>query len=258
MSTSLFNWHVWDRIRLRTLSPLQFSSLEKQLLETHSFSLHEPSSTDQSFIHRLVLLLWIDEIELAQELWKKEKHHFLESSLEETLFKLVICEREGPGWGYRHPEFDNLVRYCVLWEEQAFKLSTIPLSDLLSMDKPNFSSVDGLIDVQFDKSELERIANIVPKEYHRDLRLPLIFLGPITDEYQGKYKVIGSNLENFLLQKLLKLTSVSFEKYKVESVKSVNKISTLNRRRFKTIYKVFPHFERSPVWLSVTYNNPFF
>jgi uncharacterized protein (UPF0216 family) len=135
-----------------------------------------------------------------------------------------------------------------LWEEEkerryfwgiVFKLSTIPLSALLKMDKPHFSSVDGLITVDFDKGELARIAKIVREEYQKELRLPLILL---TNEigYVAPCKAVGTRLENMLLQKLLKLTKVPFEKYAEIKQKELTSVSMLRRRRFNTIYKVLP------------------
>jgi len=118
-------------------------------------------------------------------------------------------------------------------------LSTIPLSTLLKMDKPHFSSVDGLITVDFDKHELVRIAKIVPEENQKELRLPLILL---TKEigYVEPCKPVGTRLENILLQKLLKLTKVPFEKYAEVEEKELTSISMLRRRRFNTICKVLP------------------
>lgn len=209
------------------------------------------------------MLIWINEIESAKRFWEEQKTHhgFSAMDLEDFLFNLIICERE-IGWGYRHPEFRHLVRYYILTEECAFKLSTIPLSELLRMDKPSFSSLDGLINVSFDKHELERVAEMVPEKHHGELQLPLILLRPVMDrypayEYKQAHKVVGSKMENFLLQKLLKFTSAPFKKYtEAKSIKIINKISTLKRRKFNTIYKALPG--HSSLWLSVTYKHPYF
>lgn len=124
------------------------------------------------------------------------------------------------------------------------------------MDKPHFSSVDGLITIDFDKHELMRIAKIVPERYQKELRLPLILLRKEVG-YMVSYKRIGNKLENLLLQRLLKLTGIPFEKFaEVEEKRELENISMLGRRKFNTVYKVLP--EKSTIWLSTTYENPFF
>jgi len=262
LADSSFEWHLWDRLKLRTIPPSQLPVIEKRLEELKCYGLQEPSATDQSFIHRLVLLLWVDETEFARRLFEESKYHFRGESLEEFLFQLVVCVRERGwrGWFFDHPEYGS-VQYCTLWEPQAFKLSTTPLSELLKMDNPCFSSIDGLMDIKFDKSELEKVANLIPQEFHQELRLPLILLGPLRGDYQGKYKLIGGKLEDFLLQNLLKLTTAPFDKFKeTDYGKLIGNISTLKRRKFKTIYKVFFEFDRSEmsgVWLSSRYDHPY-
>lgn len=242
-------------------------------------NLYEIRGRDEWFIHRLVLLFWIGEIELAKGLWKEERSHFFGASLEDFLFRVVIGKDAHRG--YAHPEF-GLVNYYEMSEECAFLMSTVPLSDLLKLNthrgyfrggySPHlmyFSSLDGFVEAhKFDKNELERVATIVPQEYHDKTRLPLILLRSMSElrytyeldtnmhKYHGKYKVVGSNLENFLLQKLLKLTSARFETHaKAEKIRTVNSISTLKRRKFYTVYAIFPEAP-SGVWLSTTYENP--
>jgi len=254
-------WHVWDRVKLRTLTPSQYSMFRERW---DRLLLCEFSATVRSFIHRLVLLMWIDETRLAERLWKEEWENKIIltpydmrniQNLEDLLFRLLICEKEFGG-GYHHPEFRGPVEYYVLKEEEAFKLSTAPLSELLKMDKPSISSADGLINIGFDKHELERVAEMVPERHHGELRLPLILLKASID-YTGTYKAVGSKLENFLIQKLLKLTNIPFERYtEAEGIKVIESISMLKRRKFNTIYKVLP--EREPLWLSITYDNPSF
>ena len=197
----------------------------------------------QIIIHRIVLLLWIGEIEFAQSVFEENKYILLEYSLEELLFRLIIFEKDIFDHGFLdHPEFTYQVRYGILDYDRAFKLSTAPLSDLLKMDKPSYSSIDGLVNIDFNQRELERIAKIIPQQYHQELRLPLIILRNI-HEYGG-YELIGNWLETYLLNNLLKLSDVRFEKYAEERYlfrrTKVNSISTLKRRRFNTIYKIFP------------------
>lgn len=245
--------------------PSQWLAIERGEL---NYSLDEPSSTRQSLINRLVKLLWIGEFEFARKLFDDPEYYRSGYSLEEYLFNLVVCVRQSGwgGWYFSHPEH-NGVRYAFLYGNEAFRLSTTPLYDLLKMDNPSFSSIDGLVDVTFDRTELERVASIVPQEYHKDLRLPLILFGPLGDylgthDYQGKYKLLGGRTEDFLLQKLLKLNKAPFDKFKeTQGLKFVDNISTLNRRKFRTIYKVFFKLDRaesrselSGVWLNARYD----
>jgi hypothetical protein len=103
------------------------------------YPVYEPSNTDQSFINRLVKLLWINEIEYAQDLINREYHNRL--SLEEFLFNIVICTHgiEQIGRFYSHPEYKG-VHYGLLYESEAQKISTTTLADLLQMSEPKFTS----------------------------------------------------------------------------------------------------------------------
>jgi len=258
-------WHNWERLKLRTILPSQWLAIEKG--EMH-YSIDEPSRTDQRFIHRLVQLLWIGEFEFARKLFDSPEYYHSGYSLEEYLFNLVICVRDSGwvGWYFSHPEYKG-VHYAFLYGDEAFKKSTAPLSDLIKMDSPCFSSIDGLVDVKFDKTELERVANVIPEDYHKELRLPLILFGPLGNypgkyDYQGKYKLLGGKAEEFLLQNLLKLTDAPFDEFKeTRGVKLVYSISTLKRRKFETIYRVIFELERaesrsemSGVWLNARYD----
>lgn len=243
-------WHSWfDSIKLRMLHVSQLRSALPGILYPHL------SWKTQHLMHRLALLTWIGENELAKKLWEEEKgqHYFWKMDFEDFLFRVLILKDVSSG--KMHPEFSSLVEYLLLDEEDAFKLSTTSLSELLKMDKPRFSSVDGLITVDFDKHELGRIAQFVPEKYEKELRLPLILLRRV-NKYVESYKAVGTKLENMLLQKLLKLTEASFERYaEIEEKRDLTSISMLRRRRFKTIYKVLP--ETSTIWLSTTYQHPF-
>ena len=246
-------WHYWDRIKLRMIPISKYDSFFRRPKDIFFRYL---SSTTEIFMERLILLTWIGELRLAEKLWEEEKdrHPVYEfpTTFEEFLFRVLICERD-LGRIYFHPEFHG-VTYLLLEKEDAFKLSTILLSELLEMDEPYFSSVDGLITVDFDKHELGRISKIVPEKYQKELRLPLILL----KKYWGcedPYTFIGTKLENMLLQKILKLTDASFEKYaEVEEKIEIAGITMLRRRRFNTIYKILP--ETSKIWLSTMYQRP--
>jgi len=223
-------------------SETQLRELAKELSE-----MRIPTSTDQPLIHRIAMLMWIGEFQLAEVLWEQEKRRFEGDyilDLEDFLFRLFIFEQPIGGVSYRHPEFQHLVRYGLMSEGGALKQSTVPLSDLMKMDQPSFSSVDGLVDIRFDKREIERVAKIIPSEHHERLRLPLIFLDSWKFRYaemSKRYKVMGYELENYLLQKLLNLTDLPFKKrHKIERIDWLESISTLRRRRFNTIHLVFP------------------
>jgi len=254
MDSPIVEWHPWDRIKLRMLPVSQHDTF-LALRGTPLF--RDLSIKTEIFMQRLVLLTWIEELDLAKKFWEEEKeqNHIwgFPVSFEDFLFRVLIWERLGPGPVYDYPEFRN-VQYLLLDEEEAFKLSTIPLSELLKMDKPHFSSIDGLITVDFNKQELERIAKIVPDRYKEKLRLPLIFLRNIRSIYD-EYRVVGTKVENMLLQKLLKLTEAPFDTYdKIEEKRELISISMLRRRRFDTVYKILP--ESSTIWLKITYQNP--
>jgi uncharacterized protein (UPF0216 family) len=248
MDSPTEGWHSWEIVNLRRLPISQLHSALPGVLYRRL------SWNTQHFMHRLVLLTWIGENELAKKLWEEEKeqHYFWKVDFEDFLFRVLILK--GSLSGKRHPEFSGIVEYLLLEEEDAFKLSTTSLFELLKMDKPHFSSVDGLITVDFNKHELVRIANIVPERYHKQLRLPLILLRKEAG-YMEPYKHIGTKLENMLLQRLLKLTKAPFENFaKIEEKRKLTSISMLRRRKFNTIYKVLP--ENSTIWLNIAYEYP--
>lgn len=258
MDLPTVGWHFWDRIKLRMLPVSQYNSFErisKEVFPERGIVFRYFSGITEFFLHRLALLSWIGELELARKLWEeeKERRYLWGMDFEDFLFRVIICEIR-IGSGHKHPESGSLVEYHVLDEEDAFKLSTIPLSELLKMDKPHFSSVDGLVTVDFDEHELRRIAKIVQEKYQKELRLPLILLRKVKG-YVEPYKAVGTKLENMLLQRLLKLTEAPFETYsEVEEKRELTSISMLRRRRFKTIYKVLP--ETTTIWLSTTHQHP--
>lgn len=257
MDLPAVGWHSWDRTKLRMLPVSQYDLFEKaskELFFERGIVFRYLSGTSEFFLHRSALLTWIGELKLAKKLWEeeKERRYLWGMDFEDFLFRVLIFEIR-VGGGYLHPEFRGLVNYNLLDEEEAFKLSTIPLSELLKMDKPHFSSVDGLVAVDFDKHELGRIEKAVPEKYRKELRLPLILLRKEDWGYVESYKAIGTKLENMLLQRLLKLTKAPFDKYmEFEERKELTNISMLRRRRFKTIYRILP--ETSTIWLDTTYH----
>lgn len=246
------DWYSWYRIKLRTIQWSQHDSFFERAKDLRFRYL---SSTTEFFIQRLAQLTWIGELDLAIDLWEenKMKRRYLGfiHSFEEFLFRVIIFEKYG-GPVYLYPEFRN-VTYFILDQDEAFIFSTIPLSELLNMDKPHFSSADGLVNVDFDKRELVRIAEMVPEIYHEKLRLPFILLRKMPSYYA--YMTFGTKLENTVLKKLLKITETPIDRY-TENIEKcdLTNISMLGRRRFKTIYKILP--ESSIVWLCKTYQRP--
>lgn len=127
-------WHYWDRVKLRIFPISQSSST---FPERRIFFLYL-SGTIEFFFQRLALLTWIGELELARKLWEEEKkrRYFWGMDFEDFLFRVVVYKDVISG--YMHPEFREIIGYRLLREEDAFKLSTIPISELLKMDKPHF------------------------------------------------------------------------------------------------------------------------
>lgn len=245
------NWNRWDRIQLRTL---QASQIDTFLEYDEELIFRNLSSTTNIFFQRLALLTWIGELNLATHLWEKEKLGFnwFPNNFEDFFFRLLIVENNNPGRVYLYPEFHN-VKYLLLGKDDAFKLSTTPLSELLKMENPHFSSADRFIVVDFDKRELERLAEMVPEEHHEKLRLPFILLRemPIR-EYL--YQIAGTRLENIYLKRLLKISNTRIKNDNMKENSGVDEISMLSRRRFKTIYKILP--ESSIIWLNTQYHRP--
>ncbi len=129
MASVTLNWHGWDRLKLRTILPSQLIAIEKGELK-YPF-IDEPSATKQSFIHRLVNLLWIGEYEFARKLFEDSEYYHGEANLAEYLFNLVIIVQEEGwgGWHFRHPEYYG-VRYGFLYGHEALNVTTIPLVKL--------------------------------------------------------------------------------------------------------------------------------
>lgn len=251
MNQKTTNWNRWDRLQLRTLHA---SQIDKFLEYDEQLIFPNLSSTTKHFIHRLSLLIWIGELDLASQLWEKEKLRFnwFPDNFEDFLFRLLIVENNNPGPVYPYPEFHK-VKYLLLGKNDAYKLSTKPLSELLKMEKPHFSSADGFIVVDFNKRELERLAEMVPEEHHEKLRLPFILLRELPlREYL--FQIAGTRLENFYLKRLLKMSNTRIKNDNLKDNRGLNEISMLSRRRFKTIYKILP--ESCIIWLNTQYHRP--
>lgn len=82
------------------------------------------------------------------------------------------------------------------------------LKELLQEEKPHVITRDGS-KYPLDKEELKTIANLLSKEYHSKLKLPIILirrigLGP------GVFSIGGGKVENFVIRKVLNLTDKSY------------------------------------------------
>jgi len=245
-------WHYWYRIKLRTL---QWSQIDTFFERTDDLFFSYLSHPTLIFIQRLALLTWIGELELATQLWEKEKlvYNWFPDNFEEFLFRLFIIEDNNPGPVYIYPEFHK-VKYLLYDEGDAFTSSTIPLSELLKMDKPHFSSADNFITVDFDNRELERLAKMVPEEHHEQLRLPFILLREMPRR-KYLYQIAGTSMEKKYLRRLLKISDTPRSKNTVVNEYSgLDSITMLGKRRFKTIYKILP--ESSLIWLNASTQRP--
>lgn len=69
------------------------------------------------------------------------------------------------------------------------------------MESPSVKARDGG-EIIFDKAELEMVARLLPKELHRQLRLPIVLLRRI-DLGPGVFSVSGGRVEAYLTLKLL-------------------------------------------------------
>ncbi|MEA1904865.1 MAG: DUF61 family protein [Candidatus Hadarchaeota archaeon] len=77
----------------------------------------------------------------------------------------------------------------------------VPLSELLRRDKPRVETRSGGIH-RFRKSELKYLAELLPKELHSKLRLP-IFIGLMPQLGRGAARISGK-IECMVVNKVLK------------------------------------------------------
>lgn len=75
------------------------------------------------------------------------------------------------------------------------------LEELLAMEEPRVETRDGG-EIIFDRGELEMIASLLPRELHRQLRLPIVLLRRI-DLGPGVFSVSGGKAEAYLALKLI-------------------------------------------------------
>jgi uncharacterized protein (UPF0216 family) len=73
---------------------------------------------------------------------------------------------------------------------------------------PSVETVDGT-SILLKKEELERLARIVPENYHDQIRLPMIVLRRM-ELGKSIYTVAGEPIEEFAVKKILGLTEADF------------------------------------------------
>ncbi|MFQ5761427.1 MAG: DUF61 family protein [Candidatus Bathyarchaeia archaeon] len=88
------------------------------------------------------------------------------------------------------------------------------LSQLLSEVEPSVDSVDGE-KIYFKKTDLERIATMVPPVFHQFLKLPIVLMRRI-ELGSGVFIVWGGDVEKFFIKKTLELTARGFDEWKAE------------------------------------------
>jgi len=71
-----------------------FERTSKELFFERGIVFQYLSGTREFFLHRLVLLTWIGELELAKKLWEeeKERRYFWGMDFEDFVFRVLIRE----------------------------------------------------------------------------------------------------------------------------------------------------------------------
>lgn len=84
------------------------------------------------------------------------------------------------------------------------------LRQLLLEDEPSVEAVDGS-QIIFRKDELNRLAEMVPRDLQDKVRLPLVVLRRM-DLGKSVYVILGEKVEQFLVKRVLGLTEFDFDK----------------------------------------------
>jgi len=82
------------------------------------------------------------------------------------------------------------------------------LKEMLNETDPTIPSVDGST-IVLRKEEMEKLAEIVPREYHDLLKLPIIVLRRM-ELGKSVYTVSGDKLEQFTVKKILGKTTAEY------------------------------------------------
>nr|MDO8098375.1 DUF61 family protein [Candidatus Njordarchaeota archaeon] len=111
--------------------------------------------------------------------------------------------------------FDKMLRYIWKWDVNKMNdhlpRKTVPLDELLKEEEPAIKARDGTT-LWIDRDELLKIANLVPRDLHNRLHLPIILIRRI-DLGEGLFSISGGKLEAFLAAKILGITKDSFNSY---------------------------------------------
>ena len=83
------------------------------------------------------------------------------------------------------------------------------MSELLGSKDPTVEAVDGS-SIVLKTSELKELANIVPREYHDQVKLPFIILRRM-ELGKSVYTVTGDRIEEFVIKKILGTTANDFQ-----------------------------------------------
>jgi len=83
------------------------------------------------------------------------------------------------------------------------------MSELLGSTDPTVEAVDGS-SIVLKTSELKELVNIVPREYHDQVKLPFIILRRM-ELGRSVYTVTGDRIEEFVIKKILGTTANDFQ-----------------------------------------------
>ena len=104
------------------------------------------------------------------------------------------------------------------------------LKQLLAEDNPQCLAKDGTA-IWFEKKDLEFLGDFIPKGFHDRIRLPIVLVSR-TDLGRGIYAVIGSDIEKFVINKILDRIDADFEFWEdVELNEFLNRAEVFDLRR---------------------------
>lgn len=109
--------------------------------------------------------------------------------------------------------YDRIMRRLIKEEVRRINLHlpkySKSLSELLEEKEPKVEAVDGSL-IIMRRSELEELARAVPKEHHKQFKLPIVVIRRMSLG-RGVFTLVGGKVECFAVKKILGLTSLSFD-----------------------------------------------
>ena len=96
---------------------------------------------------------------------------------------------------------DKLIEHDIDTLNNHLPEKRVPFNELLSQTTPGFRTRGGELSA-FRKEELEWLAELIPKEYHDDICLPIVILRRM-DHGKGIHTLAGNKIELFLIHKVL-------------------------------------------------------